>query len=69
MSGEPQALRPLFVAAGDGSIKARAAGTGGALGVVETAIPAAHSPPLHVHRHEHEAFYVLNRDSRLLLRR
>lgn len=59
MSGEPPALRPLFVAAADGSIKARAAGTGGALGLVETSIPAGHSPPLHVHRHEHEAFYVL----------
>jgi mannose-6-phosphate isomerase-like protein (cupin superfamily) len=49
MSGEPAALRPLFVAADEGSIKARAAGTGGALG----------GHPLHVHHHEHEAFYVL----------
>jgi quercetin dioxygenase-like cupin family protein len=50
---------PPFVAADDGSIKARAADTGGALGLVETSIPAGHSPPLHVHRHEDEAFYVL----------
>jgi mannose-6-phosphate isomerase-like protein (cupin superfamily) len=41
-------------------IKARAAGTGGALGLVETVIPAGHSTPLHVHHHEDEAFYILS---------
>jgi quercetin dioxygenase-like cupin family protein len=51
--------RPLFVAPGSGEIKARAAATGGALGLVETEIPAGHSTPLHVHRNEDEAFYVL----------
>ena len=40
-------------------VKARAVGTGGALGLVETVIPAGHSTPLHVHRHEDEAFYIL----------
>jgi mannose-6-phosphate isomerase-like protein (cupin superfamily) len=56
---------PLFVAPGAGagpewmSIKAGAAGTGGTLGVAEGLIPAGHSPSLHVHREEDEAFYVL----------
>jgi quercetin dioxygenase-like cupin family protein len=51
--------RPL---AGDptGPIKARGTDTGGALGVVETVIPAGHGPPLHVHRNEDEGFYVLS---------
>jgi quercetin dioxygenase-like cupin family protein len=52
-------MRPLFVAPDAEAIKARAAGTGRALGVVETLIPAGHSTPLHVHRHEDEAFYIL----------
>ena len=38
---------------------ARAAETGGALGLVETVIPKGHSTPLHVHRDEDEAIYVL----------
>jgi quercetin dioxygenase-like cupin family protein len=41
-------------------VHATAAHTGGALGVVETVIPAGHSAPLHVHRHEDEAFYVFD---------
>jgi quercetin dioxygenase-like cupin family protein len=38
---------------------AAADATGGTVGVVETLIPAGHSAPLHVHRQEDEAFYVL----------
>jgi quercetin dioxygenase-like cupin family protein len=49
----------LFLPPDGGPIKARAAGTGGALGLVETVIQAGHSTPLHVHRHEDEGFYVL----------
>ena len=30
------------------------------MGLVETSIPPGHSAPLHVHRHEDEAFYVLS---------
>ncbi len=41
------------------SIKADAATTGGALGLAEGIIPAGHSPHMHVHRNEDEAFYVL----------
>src|SRR5262252_7995174 len=33
--------------------------TGGAYGLVESHVPAGWSPPLHVHHHEDEAFYVL----------
>jgi quercetin dioxygenase-like cupin family protein len=60
MSTGEQASRPLFVQ-GDqgGAVLARAAETGGALGAVETAISPGHSTPLHVHRDEDEAFYVL----------
>jgi quercetin dioxygenase-like cupin family protein len=57
MSPDP-ATRPLFVATGNG-VKAQGAQTGGALGLVETVIPRGHSAPLHVHRNEDEAFYVL----------
>lgn len=48
----------MFVGAGEG-IKASAEQTGAALGVVETVIPPGHSTPLHVHRDEDEALYVL----------
>jgi quercetin dioxygenase-like cupin family protein len=50
---------PLFVGPGHG-VKASVDGTGGALGLVETVIPAGHSTPLHLHRREDEAFYVLD---------
>jgi quercetin dioxygenase-like cupin family protein len=53
-----QEPRPVFVVAGEG-IKASAEQTGGALGLVETVVPPGHSTPLHVHRDEDEAFYVL----------
>jgi quercetin dioxygenase-like cupin family protein len=57
--------RPLFVPAGEGagpewmSVKADASSTGGVLGLAEGVIPAGHSPHMHVHRDEDEAFYVL----------
>jgi quercetin dioxygenase-like cupin family protein len=41
------------------TIKAHAAATGGALGVVEVTFPEGFGPPLHVHSREDEAFYVL----------
>jgi quercetin dioxygenase-like cupin family protein len=40
-------------------IKARAEDTCGALGVVHATFPAGFGPPLHVHRREDEALYVL----------
>lgn len=36
--------------------------TGGAYAVLEQLIPAGHGPPLHVHRHETEIFYILEGD-------
>jgi quercetin dioxygenase-like cupin family protein len=33
--------------------------TGGAFAILEQKIPAGHGPPLHVHRHETEIFYIL----------
>jgi mannose-6-phosphate isomerase-like protein (cupin superfamily) len=41
------------------TIKATAETTGGAYGLVESWIRAGSSPPLHVHHHEDEAFFVL----------
>jgi quercetin dioxygenase-like cupin family protein len=40
-------------------VKATAEVTGGAYGLVESWVPAGSSPPLHVHHHEDEAFFVL----------
>src|ERR1700685_3323607 len=41
-------------------IKVRAHNTAGAYGLVESWAPAGTGPPLHVHRREDEAFYVLS---------
>jgi quercetin dioxygenase-like cupin family protein len=60
---------PQVVAPGEGravwflrnriSVKATAAGTGGAFGLVESLIAPGFSPPMHVHHREDESFYVL----------
>ena len=34
--------------------------TGGAYAILEQTIPAGHGPPLHVHRHETEIFYIVD---------
>jgi quercetin dioxygenase-like cupin family protein len=41
------------------TFKVLSAQTGGAYAVLEQQVPAGHGPPLHVHRHETEIFYVL----------
>ena len=41
------------------TIRARAAATGGAYGLIEAVAPPGASPPLHVHTAEEESFYVL----------
>jgi mannose-6-phosphate isomerase-like protein (cupin superfamily) len=41
------------------TFKATSAQTGGAYALLEQVIPAGHGPPLHVHRHETEIFYIL----------
>ncbi len=48
-------------------MKARAADTGGALGLVETDLYRGFGPPLHVHRLEDEAFYVIEGEVRFRL--
>jgi quercetin dioxygenase-like cupin family protein len=40
-------------------ITARAADTGGALGLVDASLYRGFGPALHIHRHEEEAFYVI----------
>lgn len=42
------------------TIKARAADTGGAYGLVESHVRAGSGPPLHIHHREDEAFWVLS---------
>ena len=49
-------------------IRARAADTGGAIGLVEPTLYRGFGPPLHVHRGEDEAFYVLEGEIRFLVR-
>jgi mannose-6-phosphate isomerase-like protein (cupin superfamily) len=61
--------RAVFLEPGEGtgvwflrnrlSVKATASSTGGAFGLFESWMPPGFSPPLHVHRREDEAFYVL----------
>jgi quercetin dioxygenase-like cupin family protein len=46
------------------TIKARAEGTGGALGVVEASFYEGFGPPLHVHHREDEALHVLEGEIR-----
>jgi quercetin dioxygenase-like cupin family protein len=51
---------PVLWAGGDTyTLKASAASTGGALGLIEASIPPGSGPPPHRHTHEDEAFYLL----------
>jgi mannose-6-phosphate isomerase-like protein (cupin superfamily) len=69
-SGRAPRPAPLFwSSAGEGeatwfgpnrmTIKATAAQTGGAYGLVESWIPSGSAPPLHVHHREDEAFWIM----------
>jgi quercetin dioxygenase-like cupin family protein len=42
------------------TIKATAASTGGAFGLVEASVPPGSGPPPHVHSREDEAFYLID---------
>lgn len=42
--------------------KVESSQTQGAYAILEQSIPAGHGPPLHVHRHETEIFYILEGD-------
>ena len=69
MSEIDAAARAAFLGPGEGqaiwflrnrmTVKASAATTGGAFGLVESLIAPGFSPPLHVHHLEDESFYVL----------
>ena len=69
MTSGKTAADAQFLAPGEGraiwflrnrmTVKATAATTGGAYGLVESQIAPGFSPPLHVHHREDEAFYVL----------
>jgi quercetin dioxygenase-like cupin family protein len=41
------------------SLKASGEQTGGAFGLIEQVLPPGFAPPLHIHHHEDEAFYLL----------
>jgi mannose-6-phosphate isomerase-like protein (cupin superfamily) len=69
MNSVPTADSAQFLGPGEGraiwflrnrmTVKATAATTGGAFGLLESWIAPGFSPPLHVHHREDEAFYVL----------
>lgn len=69
-SGAGSTLRPYLVRPGEpGAIwslgghfttKASSRSTGGLLGLVEAVAYRSTEPPLHIHRNEHEAWYVLS---------
>jgi quercetin dioxygenase-like cupin family protein len=47
------------VVGGRSTFKVLSEQTGGAYAVLEQEVPPGHGPPLHVHRHETEIFYIL----------
>jgi quercetin dioxygenase-like cupin family protein len=55
----PGAGQVVGVLRDQSTFKVRSAQTGGAYAILEQLIPAGHGPPLHVHRHETEIFYIL----------
>ena len=69
MTSTPTADTAILLGPGEGhtfwflrnrmTLKASAASTGGAFGLLESFIAPGFSPPLHVHHREDESFYVL----------
>jgi len=67
---EPDQSSPILLNPGSGApywflhnriaVKAGPEHTAGNLGVFESTLPPGFSPPLHVHRREEEAFYILD---------
>jgi quercetin dioxygenase-like cupin family protein len=56
---QPSKGKVVGVLGGRMSFKMLSDLTGGAYAIVEQQIPAGQGPPLHVHRHETEIFYIL----------
>lgn len=55
----PGAGKSVGVLGAQSMFKVLSEQTGGAYAILEQQIPAGHGPPLHVHRHETEVFYIL----------
>lgn len=55
----PGGGEPIWFTTNRITIKARAADTGGAFGLIEVLAPPGASPPLHIHSAEEESFWVL----------
>ena len=51
--------RKVGVIGGESTFKVLSEQTGGAYAILEQLVPPGHGPPLHVHRHETEIFYIL----------
>lgn len=58
----PGAGRAVGVLGSRSIFKVESAQTGGAYAILEQEILPDHGPPLHVHRHETEIFYILEGD-------
>lgn len=56
---QPGEGRVVGVLGDQSTFKVLSEQTGGAYAILEQKIPAGHGPPLHVHRHETEIFYIL----------
>jgi quercetin dioxygenase-like cupin family protein len=66
---ETELAAPIIRSPGEGKVvgilrgkttfKVLSAETGGAYAVLEQEVPPHHGPPMHVHRHETEIFYIL----------
>jgi mannose-6-phosphate isomerase-like protein (cupin superfamily) len=57
---EPGGGQPIWFLRNRMTVKATAASTGGAFGLVESLVAPGFSPPMHVHHREDESFYVLD---------
>jgi quercetin dioxygenase-like cupin family protein len=55
----PGSGKVVGVLGGESTFKVLSEQTGGAYAVLEQLVPPGHGPPLHVHRHESEIFYIL----------
>lgn len=51
--------KQVGVVGSESTFKVLSEQTGGAYAVLEQLVPPGHGPPLHVHRHETEIFYIL----------
>lgn len=58
----PGSGKVVGVLGSESTFKVLSAETGGAYAILEQSILPGHGPPLHVHRHETEVFYILEGD-------